>query len=156
MSKPIDDTNEHEEPITESEPTQPLDLGGSVDEDDAGDTDGPNQSAGKALLNRHLRYPNAYTWLLLMSAMDVMLTWIILHLEGREVNPVANWVLSRWALNGIIFYKFALILTFIGICEVVGSMRDSTGRTLSRVSVMIAMIPVVWSLFLLFRFSNPI
>ena len=103
-----------------------------------------------AILNRHMRYPSAYGWLLLLSALDVMLTWIILHyFMGAEVNPIARAVIDIWGLNGMIIYKFALITLFILICEGVGSLRDSAGRTLSRVSLLIASVPVVWSLFLL-------
>ncbi len=96
-------------------------------------------------------YPSAYAWLLLFSALDVILTWVILGMYGREVNPIARWVIDHWALNGMIVYKFALITVFILICEAVGHLREATGRSLSRVSVLIAAAPVVWSLFLLSR-----
>ena len=106
------------------------------------------------LINRHMHYPNAYTWLLLMSSLDVMLTWVILFKEGQEVNPIANYVIDKWGLEGMIVYKFTLILFFITVCEIVGTLRRSTGLLLSRVSVAIAAFPVVWSLFLLARFNG--
>lgn len=107
-----------------------------------------------ALLNRHMRYPNAYAWLLLLSALDVMLTWVLLHFpEGYEANPIAAAVIDRWGLEGMVVYKFVLITVFILICEGVGSLRDTTGRALSRISLLIAAVPVVWSLFLLSRFA---
>ena len=105
----------------------------------------------ETLLSRHMHYPNAYVWLLLFSALDVMLTWVILLFGGAEANPVAERVIDRWGLNGMIIYKFALIVFFITICEVVGSLRENTGWVLSRISVMIAAVPVVWALFLLWR-----
>lgn len=103
------------------------------------------------LLTRHMRYPNAYVWLLLLSSMDIMLTWVILLFGGSEVNPIALWVIDHFQLPGMIIYKFALIVFFIGICEVVGTLRDSTGWLLSRLSVMIACIPVFWAMYLLWR-----
>lgn len=109
---------------------------------------------GLHLLNRHMRYPNAYAWLLLLSALDVMLTWVLLHFpEGYEANPIAAAVIDRWGLEGMVVYKFLLITVFILICEGVGSLRDTTGRALSRISLLIAAVPVVWSLFLLSRFA---
>lgn len=104
-----------------------------------------------SLLTRHMHYPNAYVWLLLLSSMDIMLTWVILLFEGQEVNPIARWVINRYELPGMIIYKFALIVFFIGICEVVGTLRDSTGWLLSRLSVMIACVPVFWAMYLLWR-----
>lgn len=103
------------------------------------------------LLMRHMRYPNAYAWLLLLSSMDIMLTWVILLFGGSEVNPVARKVIDHFSLTGMIIYKFALIVFFITICEVVGTLRDSTGWMLSRVSVLIACVPVVWAMYLLWR-----
>ena len=61
----------------------------------------------------------------------------------------AEAVIDEWGLNGMIIYKFALITLFILICEVVGTLRDPAGRMLSRISLLIAAVPVVWSLILL-------
>lgn len=112
------------------------------------------EAATPYLVNRHMRYPNAYAWLLLLSAMDIMLTWVILHFGGREVNAIARHVIDHYGLNGVIIYKFVLILFFILVCEVVGSMREPTGRMLSKISVAIASIPIIWSMLLLSRFTG--
>lgn len=104
-----------------------------------------------SLLNRHMHYPNAYAWLLLLSSMDIMMTWVILLFEGQEVNPIARWVIDEFQLPGMIIYKFTLIVFFITICEIVGTLRDSTGWLLSRLSVVIGCVPVVWAMYLLAR-----
>lgn len=104
-----------------------------------------------SLLTRHMHYPNSYAWLLLLSSMDIMLTWVILLFGGGEVNPIARWIIDHYNLLGMIVYKFALIVFFILICEVVGTLRHSTGWLLSKVSVMIACVPVVWAMYLLAR-----
>ncbi len=99
---------------------------------------------------RPMLFPNAYTWLLLLSAMDIMLTWVILsHPHGQEVNALANMVIQRFGLEGAIIYKFGLVLFFIVLCEFIGRLRLSSGRGLSRVGIAIAAFPVVWSLWLL-------
>ncbi|MEM6260060.1 MAG: DUF5658 family protein [Planctomycetota bacterium] len=103
------------------------------------------------LLTRRMRYPNTYAWLLLLSCMDIMLTWVILLFGGSEVNPIARGVIDLYGLPGMIVYKFALIVFFISICEVVGTLRDSTGWLLSKFSVIIACVPVVWAMYLLAR-----
>lgn len=111
------------------------------------------KTTGFALLNHHLRYPSAYAWLLLFSALDVILTWIIINFGGSEANPVADAVIDEWGLDGMVIYKFVLITVFIVICEAVGALRDTTGRTLSLLSIAIACVPVAWSLFLLARYA---
>ncbi len=35
-------------------------------------------------------YPDLYTWFVFFAAMDVMLTWTILALGGREINGFAD------------------------------------------------------------------
>ena len=151
MPEDLNDNQQPDTPVDTSEQYAEAAEAGRLAEDIADDK--PKQGLILGLLNRQMRYPNAYAWLLLLSAMDVMLTWVILLLKGREVNPIANWVIKQWELSGMITYKFMLILFFIMICEVIGHMREPTGRFLSRVSVAIAMIPVVWSLYLLGRYA---
>ena len=130
-----------------TEPTQPSEPAAEA-------LDPPVQGGSSGvlkLLSRHMRYPNAYAWLLLLSSMDIMLTWVILLFGGNEVNPVARWVIDHFELPGMIVYKFVLIVFFITICEVVGTLRDITGWLLSRFSVLIACVPVFWAMYLLAR-----
>ena len=96
-----------------------------------------------------MRYPNAYVWFVLVSAMDVMLTWAILTADGTEVNPIAAAVIARWGLNGAIGFKFGLTLFVIVACDIVGRSRDRTGRLLARAAIVVSSIPVAWSLALL-------
>ena len=98
-----------------------------------------------------MHYPNTYAWLLLLSSMDIMLTWTILLFGGSEVNPLARKIIDLYGLPGMIIYKFVLIVFFITICEIVGTLRDSTGWLLSKLSVIIACVPVVWAMYLLAR-----
>ena len=118
----------------------------SVDTEAAAD-----KSLPMSLLTRQMRYPNTYVWLLLLSSMDIMLTWVILLFGGAEVNPIARWIIDHYGLPGMIVYKFALIVFFISICEIVGTLRDSTGWLLSKFSVIVACVPVVWAMYLLAR-----
>ena len=130
------------------EPTPPIDPGREQ-------APPPDRAPANGLLfNRHLRYPSAYLWLVLLSALDVMLTWTIFYAGGTEANPIAEAVIDQWGLNGMIVYKFALIGVFILICEGVGTLRDTTGRMLSRLSIAIAAVPVVWSLILLTQYTQ--
>lgn len=41
-----------------------------------------------------MRFQNEYVWFVFFSAMDVMLTWVILWRGGREVNPIADRVIT--------------------------------------------------------------
>ena len=54
-----------------------------------------------------VRFPNLYLWLVFLSALDVVLTRVILYFGGTEVNPVADWVIVQWGQMGLSLFKFA-------------------------------------------------
>jgi hypothetical protein len=91
---------------------------------------------------RPVLYPNVYVWYVLLSALDIMLTWTILHLDGVELNLLADWVIHHGGLPGMVAYKFVLVLLVVAICEVVGRRRDRVGRRLSEWAVAITAVPV--------------
>jgi hypothetical protein len=101
-----------------------------------------------------VRYPDQYLWFVLFSSLDIMLTWIILHLGGSEVNPIANAIIELWDLPGAIGFKFGLMIMVLLVCEYVGSHRDALGRSLVTLAVVISAFPVVYS-FVLIALHTP-
>lgn len=92
-------------------------------------------------------YPNAYVWLVLIAALDLMLTHRVLSwFGGREVNPVALSVLVRFGFTGLVVYKFLLVSVVVGICEFVGRRVYNKGWWLARIAVAISAVPVVFAL----------
>jgi len=73
-------------------------------------------------------YPDAYVWLVFLSALDVMLTWITLAWGGMETNALARPIIAHLGLVGIVIFKFALIVLVIVICESVGRRSNRAGR----------------------------
>lgn len=101
------------------------------------------------MFKREPRYPTIYTWFVFLSAMDVLLTYIVLRLGGGEVNHVANAILQRFNFTGMIVFKFALVILVIGICELVGKHHDARGKRLAEWAVAITCIPVVYTSLML-------
>jgi len=99
-------------------------------------------SAGARFWRRPALYPDVYVWYVLFSALDIMMTWIILHLDGVELNVLADWVIELGGLPAMVFYKFVLVMLVVAICEVVGRRRERLGRRLAKWSVAITVIPV--------------
>ncbi|MDG2134335.1 MAG: DUF5658 family protein [Phycisphaerales bacterium] len=96
-----------------------------------------------------MRFPELYVWLLFVSSLDIMLTWVILRDGGSEVNPVARLVIDTWGLNGAILFKFGLILFVIVACEVIARTRPHVALLLIWFGVLISSFPPVWSVTLL-------
>lgn len=92
---------------------------------------------------RHVLYPNHYVWFVFLSAMDVMMTWVVLAFGGREVNGVADAVISRYGLPGMVAYKFVLVVLVVGIAEAVGPRNPRAGRFVARAGVVVTCVPLV-------------
>ncbi|MCG3137680.1 MAG: hypothetical protein HJJLKODD_01529 [Phycisphaerae bacterium] len=88
-------------------------------------------------------YPNHYVWFVFLSALDLMLTWIILHRGGGEVNLLASSILGNWGLIGFVVYKFILVTLVLCICEYVGRKNRALGRKLATAGVVITSFPIV-------------
>ncbi len=101
-----------------------------------------------------MRYQNAYVWLVLVSALDVMLTLIVLvAMGGFEVNPIAAAVIDTQGFTWAIVFKFAIVVMVVLICEVVGRLHDRSGRKLARAAIVINSLPVIYTFALLLFFS---
>ncbi len=96
-------------------------------------------------------YPGLYGWLLLLSVLDVLMTYGVLRLGGSESNPLAAWVLRRADIAGMVVYKFVIIAGVVVLCEVVGRRAFGTGRKLAVALVLLATVPVVWGGLLILR-----
>ncbi len=96
-----------------------------------------------------LRYPYMYALFVLVSSLDIMLTWLVLDQHGGyEVNPIAASVIDHWGLPGAIGFKFSLTLFVIVICEVISRQREQTARRLARWSVAVSAFPPVYTVLL--------
>lgn len=105
-----------------------------------------------------VRYPNAYTWFVFVATLDIVLTYLILNpvlfardttfteSRGQEANALADYVIARWDVPGMVVFKFVLVVFVILLCEVIGRHRESTGRRLAEWAVAITCIPVLVAL----------
>lgn len=92
--------------------------------------------------SRHVLFPTPYVWCVFFAAMDIMVTWIVLHMGGREVNGVAAWLIHRFGLWGIVVFKFVIIMAVIAICEFIGRRRPVLGKRLAEWAVALNVVPV--------------
>lgn len=99
---------------------------------------------------RDVLYPNTYLWLVFVSAMDIMMTWVVLHLGGYEANGLAAVALQHHGLPGLVAFKFAFVTLVIVICETVGRRKRETGFALARAAVAITCLPVVLAFLLVY------
>jgi hypothetical protein len=100
-------------------------------------------SSSRKPFGQPVLYPNAYTWLLLVSALDGMITWAVLSLGGIEANPIAGRVLETHGFAAMVAYKFALVSLVIIICEFIGRHRRQTGLRVAAFGIAVTCLPVL-------------
>lgn len=93
-----------------------------------------------------VQHPNQYVWFVLVSALDLILTCVILNLGGVEVNAIANAVLSYGGLTTLVLFKFALVTLVIVFCEWITRRNPRAGFKLAEWAIAITAIPVAISL----------
>ena len=108
-----------------------------------------NQSGEGFAWTRAVLYPNLYLWLIFVSALDVVLTRVILFFGGTEVNPIADWILAEFGRMGMSLFKFIIVAFVVICCEIIGRQKWKVGRNLARASIIISLSPVVWSSFII-------
>ncbi len=103
---------------------------------------------------RHLRYPDLYSWLVFLSALDLIFTHLVIYYGGREVNMVAAHVMEAWGFSGMVAYKFALVLLIIILCEEIGRRHDRYGKLLGAIGVGLTSVPVCIAVVMLMARSH--
>lgn len=111
------------------------------------------QSATHSRFGGAVLFPQRYTWLILVSALDVFFTTIILTLGGSEVNAFADYLLQRWDMWGLIGLKFVAVSIAIALCEIIGRMRYATGERFAEWAIAISAMPVVIAIIQLVVFT---
>lgn len=94
-------------------------------------------------------HPNHYAWFVFLSALDLMLTWVLILQGGSEINPIADAVLQRGGLASLTVFKFAIVMLVIVICEWATRSQPRTGFKLAEWAVAITAVPVAVSFALL-------
>ena len=93
--------------------------------------------------------PLALSWwwlaLVVVAALDLVLTHLVLSIGGHEVNPVARGVLRAADFPGLIIYKFVLVTGVVLIAEFIARHAAATARRVALLAVGISALPVVWS-----------
>lgn len=93
------------------------------------------------------------SWFLLACALDVVMTFLLLHMSASgnstvrfvESNPLARWVIHQWGLPGMIVFKTGLSGLVVGIALIVYPVRPVVARLLLIGGTIVVTAVVVYS-----------
>lgn len=94
-------------------------------------------------------HPNLYMWLVFVSALDVIMTRVILFFGGTEINPIADFIIANWGRLGMSIFKFTIVAFVIIVCEFISRRNMIASRRLAIASIAISVVPVCWSCFIM-------
>jgi hypothetical protein len=106
-------------------------------------------SQGKGPWRVPVCHPNLYMWLIFVSALDVIMTRVILFFGGTEINPIADFVIDQWGRLGMSIFKFIIVAFVIIVCEFISRQNLIVSRRLAIASILISMVPVCWSSYIM-------
>ncbi len=105
----------------------------------------------KGFFRRQVLYPDRYAWFILASALDLLLTWVILVQGGLEANVVADLVIRRYGLWGLLAFKFGLVVFVVFVSEIVGQRRPALGRWLATWITLFPAMAAAFGLYLILK-----
>ena len=74
--------------------------------------------------------------------------------EFQESNPAANWLLAKYGIKGMVYYKFALVAFVTVIAQIIARTHPRTARGLLIVGIAIVGGVVCYSGYLWVKFSG--
>lgn len=114
-----------------------------------------NESAWEVLqrvFRRSLPLETETTRYILVSALDVFMTYILLSRDGfAESNPVARFFLYGWGPRGMVYFKFGVVAFVCVLTQVIARVRLETARWLLNLATVVTAGVVIYSLTLLVR-----
>lgn len=111
------------------------------------------------LWRRHLPLEHETAVYVLLSALDVFMTYLLLRSNmGREnglviyeSNPVARFFLHSWGMRGMIYFKFAMVAFVCVVTQVIAARRLETARRVLKIATVVVAGVVIYSLILYLR-----
>ncbi|MBS0191443.1 MAG: DUF5658 family protein [Phycisphaerales bacterium] len=94
------------------------------------------------MLHAPILYPKSYAVFLVLAALDVICTWFVLAMGGRELNAVADMLLQQWDIHGLLMLKVGVVAMVLMIAEFIGRRRPGAGERLMFAAVAMNMFPV--------------
>lgn len=99
-------------------------------------------------------YPNHYAWYVLAATLDIIVTHQILEqFNGTEVNRLADALITRFGVLGMIGLKYSSIVLVVLICEYIGRRHERLGRRVALAAIIISALPVGLGLLQIWAWS---
>lgn len=115
----------------------------------SGDDD---RNESRSLFGRHLPLERETSWFILVSVLDILLTYKLLSGGNvREANPVARYFIHRWGMYGMVFFKMGMVAFITVLAQVIATRNRNTARWVLIFGIVVVSVVVIYSVTLLLR-----
>jgi uncharacterized membrane protein len=91
-------------------------------------------------------HANLIVWFTFLATLDVMFTTLALHMGGSEMNAVAEWVIARWDLAGMVVFKFSVVVWIVCAVHLIARLNDRAAQQLAEWAVALSCVPVAFTI----------
>lgn len=91
---------------------------------------------------------------ILANALDVFMTFMLLYTGSfRESNEIANAVLQKFGISGMVFFKFAIVAVVTVIAQVIALKKPTTAKWVLNGGSVVVFGVVIYSVYLFVKYS---
>jgi hypothetical protein len=106
----------------------------------------------KRLLTGHLPFERETSVFILVSMLDVFMTYILLRSgHFRESNPIADFFIRHWGGKGMIYFKLSMTAFVCVLVQIIALKKPSSAEFVLKLGTLIVGCVVIYSLVLLIR-----
>jgi len=113
----------------------------------------------RLVFGRRLPLERETSLFVLVSALDVFMTYLILRYSAEqrlplvftEANAVARYFLHHWGIKGMVLFKFGMVAFSVTVIQIIAMKRLETARWLLNLATLLVCVVVLYSLSLLVR-----
>ena len=88
---------------------------------------------------------------ILVSVLDIFTTYALLRFGGHEANPIANFFLRRWNVQGMVFFKMALVAFVAVLSQIIARRNLARASQVLNLGTIVVTAVVLYSVYLLAR-----
>ena len=106
----------------------------------------------ESFLTGRLPLENETVWFLLVSALDVFMTYLLIRQPGyTEANPIAKYFINHWGIKGMVYFKFGMVAFICVITQIIARTREEIARKVLQFATVVVTGVVIYSLMLYLR-----
>tara|TARA_B100000029_G_scaffold444330_1_gene464036 strand:+ start:148 stop:486 length:339 start_codon:yes stop_codon:yes gene_type:complete len=92
------------------------------------------------------------TLFVVVSVFDILMTHRLIR-TGRfhESNPVARFFYDHWGINGMVYFKMAMVGFLVVLTQLIAHRRPDRAQGVLRLAIAVVALVVIYSLVLLLR-----